>query len=76
MANSERRLLEAEEVADLLSLTREEVDWLVATNQLAEIHICRQIRFDSDDVVRLLESYKRTQLRRKSNAAKGQIPPG
>jgi hypothetical protein len=65
-ATTERRLLQREEVADLLQLSDADLQELINTRQLAEIRIRGQARFDSADVYGLIDSYKRTQSRRNS----------
>lgn len=62
--DNQRRLLAREEVEQILGLTSEKVEWLISTGQLPEILICGARRFDSADVFRLVESYKRVQTRR------------
>ncbi len=64
MVRQERRLLRRGEVAALLQLEDADLQELVNTRQLAEIRIRGQERFDSSDVYRLVDSYKRTQSRR------------
>jgi hypothetical protein len=60
----ERRLLVRDEVAALLQLDDANLQELINTRQLTEIRICGKQRFDSRDVVRLIDSYKKTQSRR------------
>jgi hypothetical protein len=60
----ERRLLTKDEVAALLQLEDVDLQELVDTRQLTEIRVRGKGRFDSLDVYRLIDSYKRTQSRR------------
>jgi hypothetical protein len=60
----ERRLLQREQVAALLQLCDEDIEWLVRTRQLVEIRVRSQQRFDSKDVFQLIDSYKSTSARR------------
>jgi hypothetical protein len=60
----ERRLLTRDEVAALLQLDDADLQELINTRQLTEIRIRGKARFDSSDVYRLVDSYKRTQSRR------------
>jgi hypothetical protein len=46
MALKKKRLLEYSEVAATLSLTLDEVHWLVGTRRLHEIQICGKKRID------------------------------
>ena len=58
-----RKLLQIEEVAELLHLDVEQLRWLINTDQIQPIRICGQDRFDSDDIYRLIDTYKTTQAR-------------
>ena len=49
------------QVVAALNLGPDDVRWLVATRQLKEIKLCGKVRYDSRDVSRLVETYKRTQ---------------
>jgi len=64
MIREERRLLRKDEVGGLLQLDDADLDELINTRQLLEIRIGGKARFDSSDVYRLVDSYKRTQSRR------------
>ncbi len=60
----ERKLLQREQVVDLLQIPDADLQWLVNTCQLLEIRIKGHSRFDSRDVDRLIDTYKTTQSRR------------
>ncbi len=64
MVPQERRLLTRYEVAALLQLGEDQVDWLVNTEQIRPIRICNEERFDSRDLHQLIEAYKTTQARK------------
>jgi hypothetical protein len=59
----ERKLLLRDQVATLLQIPDEDVQWLIDTRQLLELRIRGHIRFDSKDLHQLLDSYKITQGR-------------
>ena len=59
-----RQLLQRDEVAALLQLPPEDLEWLINTRQLIEIRIRGHERFDSKDVFELIEAYKTTSSRR------------
>ena len=63
-AQQDRRLYASADLAELLQLTQEQIDWLVNTRQLKSLQICGQSRFDSRDVDHLIETYKTTATRR------------
>ena len=54
-------LMDFDQVVAVLRLDPDDVRWLVATRQLKEIKLCGKVRYDSRDVSRLVETYKRTQ---------------
>lgn len=58
-----RRLLKKSELIDMLQLEEAEVDWLINTSQIRPVRICGQERFDTKDVLQLIDSYKITQGR-------------
>ena len=61
---SERYLLQREQAAGLLQISGDDLQWLVNTRQLMAIgNGCNQL-FDSLELYRLIDSYKRTQSRR------------
>lgn len=62
-----RRLLRKEEVVALLQLPEADLQWLISTGQLLELRICGHRRFDSKDVLELVETYKQIQRRRKEH---------
>ena len=59
-----RRLLQRQEVSELLQLPDDDLQWLIDTRQLCEIHIRGHRRFDSADVSQLISEYRSTALRR------------
>ncbi len=59
-----RELLTRDEVAQRLRLGVEQVERLVATQQLIAIMICGERRFDSDDIANLIATYKAVAQRR------------
>lgn len=65
--NQERRLLQRDQVAALLQIPDDDLQWLIDTRQLLELRIRGHQRFDSQDVSRLIETYKTTQSRRNTN---------
>ena len=54
----ERRLLQREQVAALLQLDGEDLQWLIDTRQLLELRIRGHVRFDSKDINQLIDSYR------------------
>lgn len=62
--DNERRLLQREQVAALLQIPEDDLEWLISTRQLLEIRIRGHMRFDSKDVYQLIETYKITSERR------------
>ncbi len=64
MISHERRLLTRTEVAAVLQLANDQIQWLVSTEQIRPIRICNEERFDSRDVFQLVEAYKTTQGRK------------
>jgi hypothetical protein len=61
----ERVLVTIDDVMALLCLDRSHIEWLANSGQLQPIQICGQERFDTQDIRRLVETYKTTQMRRK-----------
>jgi hypothetical protein len=61
---TQRRLLAREEALSLLQLPEDAFEFLVETGQLSELVIRGNKRFDSQDVYRLIDSYKTTTRRR------------
>jgi hypothetical protein len=73
----EGRLVDFNEVTELLKLSSTDVTWLVDTGQLSPIRICGQTRYDRRDIERLIEFYKRVQhQRRPLNAREDPNLPG
>jgi hypothetical protein len=64
VAEAVRHLLAPEEVQALLRLDAGEVAHLVRTGQLLKIVMCGQNRYDSKDVVALIETYRNISKRR------------
>jgi len=60
----ERRLLQRDQVAALLQIPDEDLQWLIETRQLLEIRIRGHIRYDSRSVSQLIDSYATIQERR------------
>ena len=67
VAQERRRLLRREEVVELLQLPEDDVQWLISTGKLLELWIRGHKRFDSKDVLELVETYKQIQKRRKAH---------
>jgi hypothetical protein len=63
-ASSERSLLQRNQVLDRLELSDDELNWLIKTQQLVDITICGQQRFDSKDIDLLIDAYRCTAQRR------------
>ncbi len=61
------QLLTIENVAQRLSLPVRDVERLVATGQLPAICIRGKRLFDERDLFRLVEAYKRVQIRREND---------
>ena len=61
--STERRLLQRDQVAALLQIPDEDLQWLIETRQLLELRIRSHIRFDSRDVSQLIDSYRTIQGR-------------
>jgi hypothetical protein len=61
---SYRRLLCRADVLDVLQLTEEKVDHLVATRQLTPFRLAGEERYDSRDLDRLIDTYITTASRR------------
>ena len=59
-----RRLLSRIEVVALLQVTDPGFQRLVDTGQLPQLHICGEDRYDSKDVLSLIETYKRVAQRK------------
>ena len=71
-----RRLLERNEVIEMLNVSAEDLQQLIATRQITPIRITGNERFDSWDVDGLIESYKRTAKRTVMNGQPGQPEEG
>jgi hypothetical protein len=56
-AQTDRRLYQIEQLPDLLQLAPDKIDWLVKTGQLRAIRICGDVRFDSNEVSKLIATY-------------------
>jgi hypothetical protein len=63
-AQTDRRLYQIEQLPDLLQLAPDKIDWLVKTGQLRTIRICGEIRFDSNEVCQLIETYNQIARRK------------
>jgi hypothetical protein len=63
---SGRRLYMAGELPSLLQLNEGQVDHLIKTGQLLPIRICGEVRFDSRELDRLIETYRQIALRKNS----------
>lgn len=63
---TDRRLLQASDISALLQLEPEQIDHLVATGQIQSILICGQVRFDSREINRLIETYLAVSKRKNS----------
>jgi hypothetical protein len=63
-ASQDRKLLQQGEVAALMQIPAEDIEWLINTRQLHEIRIRGNVRFDSKDVFELIDAYKITSSRR------------
>lgn len=61
---NERHLMQREQAACLLQIPDDDLQWLVNTRQLIAIGIGCNQQFDSLELYRLIDSYKRTQSRR------------
>jgi hypothetical protein len=53
----ERRLFQRDQVAALLQIPDEDLQWLIDTRQLLELRIRGHARFDSREINQLIESY-------------------
>lgn len=60
----ERRLLIRTEMLNLLQLSEAQLQQLIDTRQVLPIRITREERFDSKELNKLIDSYKRTAERR------------
>lgn len=58
-----RRLLKRDEVIEMLNVSAENLQQLIATRQLTPIRIAGNERFDSWDIDGLIDSYRRTAMR-------------
>jgi hypothetical protein len=63
-AIQDRKLLQRDEVAALLQIPAEDLEWLINTRQLLEVRIRGHERFDSKDIFELIDAYKITSSRR------------
>lgn len=61
----DRQLYQIRQLSDLLQLSTEQIDWLVTTGQLRTIRICGEIRFDSNEINQLIETYNQIAKRKK-----------
>jgi hypothetical protein len=59
-----RRLLSRSEVVSLLQVSDTGFQRLVDTGQITQLLICEEHRYDSRDVVSLIETYKRVAQRK------------
>ena len=64
MPDAVRHLLAPDEVQALLRLEASDVSQLERTGQLTQLLICGKPRYDSKDVVALIETYKTIAFRR------------
>jgi hypothetical protein len=62
---SERRLYQPMELAGVLQLDQEQIDWLVNTGQLNPIRIAGEVRFDSRELDALINTYQQIAKRKK-----------
>lgn len=62
---TDRRLYQIGQLPDLLQLAPDKIDWLVKTGQLRTIRICGEVRFDSNEVSQLIETYNQISKRKK-----------
>jgi hypothetical protein len=62
--NTDRRLYQIGQLPDLLQLSPDKIDWLVKTGQLRTIRICGEVRFDSNEVSQLIETYNQIAKRK------------
>ena len=60
----DRRLYQIGQLPDLLQLAPDKIDWLVKTGQLRTIRICGEVRFDSNEVSELIETYNQIAKRK------------
>lgn len=63
---SERRLYEPAELPFVLKLSQEQIDWLINTDQLHPIRIAGEIRFESRELDRLINTYLQIATRKAS----------
>jgi hypothetical protein len=61
---TDRRLYQIGQLPDLLQLAPDKIDWLVKTGQLRTIRICGEVRFDSNEVSELIETYNQIAKRK------------
>ena len=66
-SQSERRLYQIEQLPDVMQLDDTQIDWLVSTGQLRTIRICGEVRFDSNEVSELIETYTQIAKRKQHN---------
>lgn len=52
-----RRLYTVDDLPHLLQLSQEQIDRLVRTGQLRSIRICGEIRYDSQEIDQLIQTY-------------------
>ena len=62
----ERRLYQIEQLPDVMQLDDTQIHWLVSTGQLRTIRICGQVRFDSNEVSELIETYSQIAKRKQT----------
>ena len=61
---SDRRLLDREQVLDLLNIPDADLQVLIDTNQVIEIVLRSHARYDSADISALVDTYKQLARRR------------
>jgi hypothetical protein len=61
---AQRRLYQIDQLPDLLQLDEEKIYWLVKTGQLRTIRICGELRFDSNEISQLIETYHQIATRK------------
>jgi predicted DNA-binding transcriptional regulator AlpA len=66
-ASRDRRLYLAGELPALLQLSQEQIDRLVKTGQLRALRIAGEVRFDSNELDELIETYKQIERRKNPN---------
>jgi hypothetical protein len=68
-AQHERRLLQKADLVALLQLPEPKVQWLINTRQIRTLLLCGEVRFDSKDLDKLIETYQRISERKEPHHA-------